>query len=154
MKQTNSIRTESAIGLAIFCLLLIPYGISKITKSNASYIWYDQTPEHDGGDTLAIGELSRLVEKNFPDRQYYEAVAYTDEGMRYYANYNKKFQALLITGDPQSGWSCFYYATPHQLKMVAERRLSCDSLRFYLKPFPQGLLGECPTRSRDLFQFF
>ena len=57
---------------------------------------------------MAIRELSKLVEGNFLNREYYEAVAYTDEAMRYYANYNKKHQVLLITGDPQSGWSCGY----------------------------------------------
>lgn len=153
-KSISKIRTEAIVGITIFCFLVVPYGVSKITKSNTSYTWYKQTSEHDGGDTLAIRELSKLVERNFLNREYYEAVAYTDEAMRYYANYNKRHRALLITGDPQSGWSCFFYATPTQLKMVAERRLSCDSLRFYLRPFPEELLGECPTRSRDLFQFF
>jgi hypothetical protein len=150
----NNIGTRKVIAVAIVCILIVPYAISRVTKSNTSYTWYKQTPQHDGGDTLAIRELGKLVEGNFLDREYYEAVAYTDEAMRYYANYNKRHQALLITGDPQSGWSCFYYATPNQLKMVIDRRLSCDSLRFYLRPFPVELLGECPTRSRDLFQFF
>jgi len=153
-KDTSSIRTETIAGITIICFLVIPYMVSKITKSNSSYTWYKQTTEHDGGDTLAIRELSKLVERNFLNREYYEAVAYTDEAMRYYANYNKKHQALLITGDPQSGWSCYFYATPAQLKMVAQRKFSCDSLRLYLRPFPQELLGECPTRSKDLFQFF
>lgn len=153
-KENDKIRVEKMLGITILCVLVIPYGISKITKSNATYVYYDQTPWHDGGDTIAVRALNELVEGNFLDREYYEGVSYTDEAMRYYANYNKKHQALLITGDPQSGWSCFYYATPAQLKMVSDRKLSCDSLRFYLKPFPQELLNECPTRSRDLFQFF
>lgn len=124
------------------------------TLSNTSYTFYVQTPEWDAGDTIALWELNKLVESNFLDREYYEAVAYTNEGMRYYANYNKKHQALLITGDPLSGWSCFFYATPAQFKMVADKRLRCDSLQYYLKRFPEELLIDCPTRSRDLFQFF
>jgi hypothetical protein len=153
-KIPKQIQVKLITGAIMCCLLALPFIIAKITKSNSASIFYVQTPEHDGGDTIAIRKLNELVEENFLNRNYYEAAAYTEISTRWYANYNKHYQALLITGDPASGWSYFYYATPQELKMVADRKISCDSMKHYLKPFPVDLLMDCPTRSRDLFSIF
>jgi len=142
--------------LTLYFLLptALVYLTIKISKSNSSYTYYVQTPRADGGDTIAINKLNELVENNFLNRDYYEAAAYTDISVRWYANYNKKHQALLISGDPMSGWSYFFYATPEELKMISERKIPGDKLHKYLKPFPVEKLGECPTRSRYLFSVF
>ncbi|WAC14175.1 hypothetical protein [Dyadobacter pollutisoli] len=128
------------------------YFASKISKSNSAYVYYVQTPEYDGGDLVAIKKLNELVEENFLNRSYYEGVAYTDESNRWYANYNKEYKALLIGGS--SGWSYYFYATPEELKMIADRKIRAIDIDKYLRPFPVSKLEECPTRSRDLISFF
>jgi len=123
------------------------YITSKITKSNSSYV---ETEGHDNEDVVAIKKLNELVEENFLDRAYYEVFA----GKHWVANYNKKNRALLISGSPMSGWSYLFYATPQELKTISEKEIVAKDLHNILKPFPQALLLECPTRSREDISFF
>lgn len=141
----------------ICSFLLFVFLLSRLTKSNWEEVDYtfvkaDSVGGNDGA-IPAICKLNELVEGNFLDRSYYEASAFeTTSWGRLFANYNKKYQALFIgTGD---GWSYFFYATPEQLKMIADRRIPANKLHLFLKPFPQKHLGEIPTRSRDLFSVF
>lgn len=138
MKRKRKFSGPELAVMALFGFAFLLWGIAKITKSNTSYTFYVQTPEWDAGDTIALRELNKLVERNFLDRDYYEAVAYTNEAMRYYANYNKKHQALLITGDPQSGWSCFFYATPAQLKWSRTSGCTAIACNIISNDFPRN----------------
>lgn len=139
--------------LYFFVPVTLIYFASKISKSNSAYVYYVQTPEYDGGDLVAIKKLNELVEENFLDRSYYEGVAYTGEANRWHANYNKEYKALLISGSP-SGWSYYFYATPEELKMIADRKIRAINIDKYLRPFPINKLEDCQTRSRDLISFF
>ena len=141
----------------ICSFILLIYAVSKVTTSNWAEVEYISISADsvggNGGDIPAIRMLNELVEGNFLDRDYYEvsAVEMTSWG-RWFANYNKKHQALFIgTSD---GWSYFFYATPQQLKMIADRKIPAYKFKQFLKPFPQELLGEIPTRSRDWISVF
>jgi hypothetical protein len=147
--------------LYFFTTIALFYFASKISKSNSAYVCYCDE-RLGGGDVLAIMKLNQLVELNFLYRDYYEGIACTNDDLgffencypRWYANYNKKHQALLITGDPLSGWSYFFRATPEELRMVSEKKIPADQLHRYLKPLPLMELMDCPTRSNDLISIF
>lgn len=133
------------------------YLVSKVTKSNWAEVDYTfvkvDSVGGDGGDIPAIHKLNELVEENFLNRDYYEASSFeTTSWGGWYANYNKKHQAIFI--GMSDGWSYFFYATPAELKTIADRKIPAYRLHQFLKPFPSEKLGEIPTRSRDLFSFF
>jgi len=136
---------------------LLMYSVSKVTKSNSAEVNYTSVHTDsvggNGGDIPVIHKLNELVEENFLDRKYYEASSFeTTSWGRWFANYNKKHQSLCIgTSD---GWSYYFYATPAQLKMIADRKIPACKLHQFLRPFPSKYLGEIQTRSRDLFSFF
>ncbi|MEO6286943.1 MAG: hypothetical protein ABIN80_05735 [Dyadobacter sp.] len=137
-----------------FIPIALIYLASKISRSNSAFVYYVQETK-DGGDLLAINKLDKLVERNFLNREYYEVITYNDIGRQWVANYNKKQQVLLISGDPMSGWSCMCYATPRELKMIADRKIPVSKLHEYLKPFPwETKRLNCPTRSMDLISIF
>ena len=131
--------------------------VSKLTKSNSAQVDYTfvkaDIVASSGEDVPAIKELNKLVQKNFLNKNYYEASSFEMAyWYRLYANYNKKHQALFIgTSD---GWSYSFYATPGQLKMIADHQIPAFKLHQFLKPFPQELLDEIPTRSRTMFPLF
>jgi hypothetical protein len=137
-----------------FCLLV--YLTAKVTRSNSAEVSYTYEEEAVVGrrrEMLALHKLNKLVQKNFLDRDYYEASSFSESTWyRCYANYNKKYQALLI-GD-SDGWYYRFYATPAALKLIADREIPPEKFHLFLKPFPSRLLSEIPTRSRNLFSFF
>jgi hypothetical protein len=133
--------------LYLFSLIGLFFIASKIAKSNSAYV---ETEGKDSEDVVAIVKLNQLVEGNFLNRDYYEVEA----GSHWVANYNKKHQALLLSGSPMSGWSYFFYATPNDLKRISQKEIPAKDLYHFLKPFPPEQLSECPTRSRDTFSFF
>lgn len=156
---TINIMTQknSKIALYICLFILITYITSKLSKSNSSEVEYTfvtaDSVGSSGGDIPAIKELNRLVEKNYLKRNYYESNSFeTTSWYRLYANYNTKHQALFI-GDAD-GWSYFFYATPVELKMIADRGIPAYKLNQFLKPFPEEYLDEIPTRSRNYFSIF
>ena len=143
--------------LYICSFVIVIYLVSKVTKSNWAEVDYTfvkaDSVSADGGDIPAIHKLNELVEENFLNRNYYEASSFeTTSWGRWYANYNKKHQAIFI--GMSDGWSYFFYATPAELKMIADRKIPAYKLHEFLKPFPPKYLGEIPTRSKDLFSFF
>jgi hypothetical protein len=138
-------------------IILFIYVVPQITKSNSAEVDYTSVKADsvggDGGDIPAIHKLNQLVRENFLDRDYYEARSFeTTSWGGWYANYNKKHQAIFI--GMSDGWSYFFYATPRELKMIANRKIPAYKLHQFLKPFPPEYLGEIPTRSRDLFSVF
>lgn len=140
-------------GVAYLCVFIsIVCIISALSKSNSVTVDHTFVKTDDvggtGGDVPAIRALNGLVQANFLDRDYYEASSIeTSSGLRIYANYNKKHQALFIgTAD---GWSFFYYATPAELNMIADHSIPAHKLHEFLRPFPEERLDEIPTRSRS-----
>jgi hypothetical protein len=141
----------------ICSFVLVIYLVSKLTKSNSAQVDYTfvkaDSVGGDGGDIPAIQKLNELVMENYLDRGYYEACPFEKTSWhRWYANYNKEYKALLIGGN--DGWSYYFYATPAELKLIADRKIPAYNLHKFLKPFPRKYLGEIPTRSRDLFSVF
>ena len=141
----------------ICSFILLIYAVSKVTTSNWAEVEHTSVKIDslggDGRDIAAFYKLNQLVEGNFLDRDYYEASARsTTSGGRWFANYNKKYQALFL--GTIDGWSYFFYATPQQLKMIADRKIPAYKFKQFLKPFPQELLNEIPTRSRDWISVF
>ena len=148
---------KSKTALFICSFLLVIFIASKVSKSNSAEVDYTFVKADSvggiGGDIPAMRELNKLVQDNFLDRNYYEASAYeTTTWNRLYANYNKKHQALCIGG--ADGWSYFFYATPAEIKMIAEREIPGYRFHQFLKPFPAEYLGDIPTRSRSYFSIF
>ena len=156
-KAGYMIPTNLKIPFFIALSIFIIYLVSKLTRSNFAEVEYTFVKADsiggNGGDIPALRKLNELVEKNYLNRSYYEASSIeTASGMRWFVNYNKNHQALFIgTND---GWSYFFYATPLQLKMIADRKIPAYKFHQFLKPFPPEFLGEVPTRSRDIFLFF
>jgi hypothetical protein len=138
-------------------IILIIYLTSKLSKSNSAEVDYNFVKPDSvgggGGDVPAIKKLNALVQENFLKRTYYEASASeTTTWYRLYANYNTKHNALFIgTAD---GWAYFFYATPKELKMIADREIPAYKLHEFLKPFPKEKLDQIPTRSRSDFSIF
>ena len=148
---------KSKIALYICSFILVIYLVSKLSKSNSAEVDYTfikvDSVGGNGGDIPAIKELNELVQENFLNRNYYEASSFEKTSwFRLYANYNKKHQALFIGS--ADGWSYFFYATPAELKMIADRQIPAYKLHQFLKPFPSKYLVVIPTRSRDLFSIF
>jgi len=89
--------------------------VSKLTKSNSAQVDYTfvkaDIVASSGEDVPAIKELNKLVQKNFLNKNYYEASSFEMAyWYRLYANYNKKHQTHFI-GNPD-GWS--YSFMPHR----------------------------------------
>jgi hypothetical protein len=148
--------TRSSILYACLFILVL-FAISKVSKSNSAEVDYTATvPDSaggSGGEIPAIAKLNEMVAANFLNRDYYEVSAFeTSSWFRLYTNYNKKHQALFI--GTVDGWSSYYYATPQQLKFIADRKIPGYKFHEFLKPFPTNALGDIPTRSRSYFSFF
>jgi len=138
--------------------LVLMYVASSVSRSNSASVTFTfqkvDSVGSDGGDLPALRKLNELVEENYLDRDYYEVFSIEDNTWHQWCtNYNKKHQALFIGGG-DDGWSYFFYATPQELKMIADRKIPAYKLHQFLKPFPSEYLGEISTRSRDMFSIF
>ena len=94
----------------ICSFILVIYAVSKVSTSNWAEVEHTSVKIDslggDGRDIAAFYKLNQLVEENFLDRDYYEASARsTTSGGRWFANYNKKYQALFL--GTIDGWSSF-----------------------------------------------
>lgn len=139
---------------------VIPLGLiylaSKLSTSNTAYIRYEQqsTQDKDNWHLISIRHLSKMVDANFLDREYYEVMMYNDMGTGWWANYNKAHQTLIISGEPLSGWWGCYSATPAELKMIADKQVVWTELDKYLKPYQPKRSDIFPTRNGKILYFF
>jgi len=124
---------------------------SILSRSNTVYV---RVPQNDSDGVIAIQKLSGLVDANFLNREYYEVETISDLGPCFFVNYNKKYQTLLISNDPLSGWSYRFKSTPEQLKKIAEGGIPVSKLEKILTSTSQQEHRRLPTRSMDIISIF
>lgn len=114
-------------------LLFLGCAIYLISRSNLKMI---TVRDCESGTATAVAKLKELVEENFLNRQYYEVFGRSEKVPCIIVHYNTRYQVLLISNDPGSGWSYYLEATPQQLKMIAEKRSTLSQIVESLKTVP------------------